>query len=125
MAWPPCFSRKDVQPDGMLYIEAFPMGMVINYHRGLRCSRTLSVFPNLARLLTALAGARGQLQVHDQAAQPQLRSQMHVDGNYHGPSFIVGLGACAGGVLWVLDESGDTDMLVVEAMRAGCSARLA
>ena len=44
-------------------------------------------------------------------------AKRHGDGDNHGPSFIVGLGAYAVGETWVMDESGDTDMPVMEAMR--------
>ena len=48
------FTRKNVQPDGALIIDAFPMGTVLNYHRGLMCSRTLTIFPNLAKAFTTI-----------------------------------------------------------------------
>ena len=33
------------------FIYAFPMGMVLNYHTGLMISRTLRVWPTLAKFL--------------------------------------------------------------------------
>ena len=43
VTWPPCFSRGNVKPDGALYINAFPMGAVLNYMSGIVCSRNTCI----------------------------------------------------------------------------------
>ena len=54
-SWPDCYSRANVRPEGSLFISAFPMGAVLNYCQGLMCSRTLSVWPNLGKLVNRWA----------------------------------------------------------------------
>ena len=49
--------------------------------------------------LDAQAGARGQLEVHDRAADRNCGAKLHVDGNNHGHSCIVG-------TRWVGQEGG-------------------
>ena len=53
ITFPPCLSRNNVQPDGAMFINAFPMSRILNYQLGLMCSTTLKIWPNLAKLLTA------------------------------------------------------------------------
>ena len=68
------------------------MGMVLNYHRGLMCSRTRSVFPNLAKLLaTFIREHEGSFKFTTMQLNRNDGAKMHVDGNNRGPSFIVGL----------------------------------
>ena len=42
------------------FIDAFPMGMVLNYHTGLMISRTLRVWPTLAKLLCRFMKQQGE-----------------------------------------------------------------
>ena len=43
ITWPPCFSRGNVKPDEALYINAFPMGAVLNYMSGIVRSRNACI----------------------------------------------------------------------------------
>ncbi len=52
ITWPPCFSTPNAKPHGSLYIRVFPLSMVNDCHRGLMCSRTVPIWPNLAKVLT-------------------------------------------------------------------------
>eukprot|EP00929_Paragymnodinium_shiwhaense_P047967 TRINITY_DN24322_c0_g1_i1.p1 TRINITY_DN24322_c0_g1~~TRINITY_DN24322_c0_g1_i1.p1 ORF type:complete len:2197 (-),score=461.11 TRINITY_DN24322_c0_g1_i1:336-6926(-) len=122
ITWPNCFSRQNVKPDGLPFIYAFPLGAVLSYSTGLCASTATRVWPNLTRLLCRLlhqhvdevdAGFRyTTIQLNKDYA-----TKMHVDGNNHGPSYIIGFGDYTGGEVWVLDEDGDVPMQIPVAMR--------
>lgn len=44
-------------------------------------------------------------------------TKMHVDGNNHGPSFIIGLGDYTGGEVWILDENGTVEVEIPCTLR--------
>ncbi|CAE7938265.1 lkhA [Symbiodinium necroappetens] len=111
ITWPNCFTRNNVKPDGAPFIEAFPLGIVLNYCLGLVCSRATRLWPTLTKLLAKFI----------QQEQPDFRyttmqlnknyaTKMHVDANNHGPSFIIGLGDYKGGEVWIYDENGTVEM---------------
>ncbi|CAE7031882.1 lkhA [Symbiodinium sp. CCMP2592] len=116
--WPNCFTRNNVKPDGAPFIEAFPLGIVLNYCLGLVCSRATRLWPTLTKLLAKFI----------QQEQPDFRyttmqlnknyaTKMHVDANNHGPSFIIGLGDYTGGEVWIYDENGTVEMELPCALR--------
>lgn len=119
ITWPMCFSRGNVMPEGASYISAFPMGAVLNYCQGLMPSRTLSIWPNLARLLTAfIKKSHPKFEFTTMQLNRNYGARMHVDGNNHGYSYIIALGEYEGGDLWVYDPvNGDTEMEVKDALR--------
>ena len=49
ITFPPCLSRNNVQPDGAMFINAFPMSRILNYQLGLMCSTTLKIWPKLGK----------------------------------------------------------------------------
>jgi len=118
ITWPNCFTRNNVKPDGAPFIEAFPLGIVLNYCLGLVCSRATRLWPTLTKLLAKFI----------QQEQPDFRyttmqlnknyaTKMHVDANNHGPSFIIGLGDYTGGEVWIYDENGTVEMELPCALR--------
>ena len=71
ISWPAFNSRKNATPDKALLTETemFPMGMVMNYHRGLTRSVTLRTYLNLAQVLTRfLSASLTKVQVHSMRA---------------------------------------------------------
>lgn len=118
ITWPACFSRNNVKPDDVPFIQAFPLGMVNNYCLGLCCSRTLKLWPNLTMLLTRfLAHNHPSFRYTTIQLNRDYAAKMHVDGNNHGPSYIIGFGDYKGGELWMMDKDGDVEMEVTESLR--------
>ena len=94
-------SRGNVKPDGALCISAFPMGAVLNYMSGIMCSRTLRIWPNLAKALTQwMHQYNPDFKYTTMQLNRDYAAKMHVDGNNHGPSMVIALGDFLGGQLW-------------------------
>eukprot|EP00929_Paragymnodinium_shiwhaense_P123499 TRINITY_DN9741_c0_g2_i1.p1 TRINITY_DN9741_c0_g2~~TRINITY_DN9741_c0_g2_i1.p1 ORF type:complete len:1978 (+),score=630.39 TRINITY_DN9741_c0_g2_i1:207-6140(+) len=106
LTWPACQSRKNVMPDGTNYIEAFPMGIVRNYCKGMCLSSSLALWPSVAKII-----ARMVRRSHPDFAFTTLQlnrnycAKMHVDGNNAGPSWSMAVGPFTGGLLWTADGS--------------------
>eukprot|EP00434_Breviolum_minutum_P039609 symbB.v1.2.035177.t2/scaffold4679.1/size42772/5 len=109
ITWPNCFTRNNVRPDGAPFIEAFPLGVVLNYALGLVCSRPTRLWPNLTKLLAKfIAEEQPDFRYTTVQLNKNYATKMHVDGNNHGPSYIIGLGDYTGGEVWILDEENGT-----------------
>lgn len=109
ITWPNCFTRNNVRPDGAPFIEAFPLGVVLNYALGLVCSRPTRLWPNLTKLLAKfIAQEQPDFRYTTVQLNKDYATKMHVDGNNHGPSYIIGLGDYTGGEVWILDEENGT-----------------
>ena len=117
-SWPDCYSRANVRPEGSLFISAFPMGAVLNYCQCLMCSRTLSVWPNLGKLVNRWAFQKlKDFPYTTIQFNKNYTAKMHVDGNNHGWSYIIGLGDYSGGELWLYDPKAHAEMEVKDTMR--------
>ena len=113
--WPPCFSRPNVTPDHAPYISAFPIGIVLNYSKGLCCSRTMKAWPRLSHLLTTwFAQQMPEFKFTTIQLNRNYGAKMHVDGNNHGLSAIMALGDYTGGELWLYDPEEGTDEMEVK-----------
>jgi len=130
LSWPLCFSRKNVMPDKSVPIEAFAIGVVMVYGRGLMTSRTLRTYPNITKVLVKLIQSCPEAQAERfKYTTLQLNrnypAKLHVDRNNHGPSYIIGLGNYTGGELWIMDQHdpfgepgpGDFQLTVEEPLR--------
>ena len=98
MSWPTCESRKDAQSDGFSFIEAAPVGLIKTWSTNkLPMSTFTRKRPDLAKILTRFIE-------HDRPKDGMLyfpyttiqlnrnhSAKLHVDGNNHGPSHIIGL----------------------------------
>merc|ERR1719174_1485220 len=86
--------------------------MVLNYCSGLMCSRTMAIYPNLCRALTTFfRQEKPDFKFTTIQLNKNYAAKMHVDGNNHGPSYIIGLGEYTGGEVWVMDEeNGEVEM---------------
>jgi len=116
--WPPCYSRPNVTPDGALYISAFCMGLVLNYHQGLMCSRHMKANPRLLLLIASWFNSKCPGFVYTTIQlNRNYSAKMHVDGNNHGWSMIIGLGDYEGGDLWIYDPEGAEKMQVKDPLR--------
>ena len=64
---------------------AFPMGMVLNYHTGLTISRTLRIWPALAKLLCRFVKQHDEPTCYTKIQlKKSYAAHMHVDGNDQG-----------------------------------------
>lgn len=118
ITWPCCFTRNNVKPDDVPTIQAFPLGLVLNYAFGLCASRTVKLWPNLTSLLTRfIAQDHPTFRYTTIQLNRDYSAKMHVDGNNHGPSYITGFGEYTGGQLWIMDEAGDVEVEVTDALR--------
>ena len=51
MEWPHCFSRGNVGPGDVAFIEATPVGLIEPYFRGVCLSRFTKANPNMTKML--------------------------------------------------------------------------
>ena len=82
------------------------------------CSRTLSVWPNLGKLVNRWAFQKlKDFPYTTIQFNKNYTAKMHVDGNNHGWSYIIGLGDYSGGELWLYDPKAHAEMEVKDTMR--------
>eukprot|EP00929_Paragymnodinium_shiwhaense_P101371 TRINITY_DN64411_c0_g1_i1.p1 TRINITY_DN64411_c0_g1~~TRINITY_DN64411_c0_g1_i1.p1 ORF type:complete len:2003 (-),score=462.44 TRINITY_DN64411_c0_g1_i1:77-6085(-) len=112
ITWPCCRTRKNVAPDEVDSIHAFPLGMVNNYARGLQESSAMRAYPRLTRLLNRwMVQECARRGIDMRWTTIQLNSgfaaKLHVDSNNEGPSLGLAVGSwTSGGRLWLHDPYG-------------------
>ena len=117
VTWPLCQSRRNVRPDDMDAIKAFPMGLISYYH-GLMCSNNTKKHADLCL----------KLNLFMKTFAPRFRyttiqlnfgyaSKLHVDSNNLGPSMIIALGKFDGGRLWIHDVNGNDEMTLTNKLK--------
>ncbi|CAE8609961.1 unnamed protein product [Polarella glacialis] len=109
----------NIAPEGSASIQAFPLGIVLDFAAGLVVSNETKARPNLTSFLARFIAqyfpdfAYTTIQLNRNCA-----ARLHVDSNNYGPSCIIAVGDYTGGHLWVYDEEdGDCEIVLDQPLK--------
>ena len=105
--------RANVRQKGVAKIASLALGLVHDFRTGPSLSTAAQEWINLTRLLSTFFHQRqSAFRFTTIQVNFHFQSRLHVDGRNAGPSWIIALGEYTGGQLFVMDDDGDTTIVV-------------